>query len=90
MAGRSRSRPAEELGCLVRRQNFPLELLAERAARERRVVLRLERPTRDVVAQAPAGQIVRSTSSFLISPIALAGLRLLGQVLVQFMIVWQR
>jgi hypothetical protein len=32
----------------------------------------------------------RSIISFLISPIALAGLRPLGQVLVQFMMVWQR
>ncbi len=35
-------------------------------------------------------QICRSTISFLISAIALAGFRPLGQVLVQFMIVWQR
>jgi hypothetical protein len=32
----------------------------------------------------------RSSISFLISAIALAGLRLLGHVSVQFMIVWQR
>ncbi len=32
----------------------------------------------------------RSTSIRLISPIALAGLRLLGQAWAQFMIVWQR
>ena len=32
----------------------------------------------------------RNTSSFLISAIALAGLRFFGQVRVQFMIVWQR
>ena len=32
----------------------------------------------------------RSTSSCLISPIALAGFRPFGQVCVQFMIVWQR
>ena len=32
----------------------------------------------------------RSTIIFLISPIALAGLRPFGQVRVQFMIVWQR
>ena len=32
----------------------------------------------------------RSIISFLISAIALAGFRPLGQVLVQFMIVWQR
>src|SRR6266404_1526074 len=37
-----------------------------------------------------SGQIVRSTIIFLISAIALAGFRLLGQVLVQFMMVWQR
>jgi hypothetical protein len=35
-------------------------------------------------------QMVRSTIIFLISAIAFAGLRLLGQVLVQFMMVWQR
>ena len=33
---------------------------------------------------------LRSTKSFLISPIALAGLRFFGQVLAQFMMVWQR
>jgi len=33
---------------------------------------------------------LRSTISFLISPIALAGFRPFGQVFVQFMIVWQR
>ncbi len=32
----------------------------------------------------------RATISFLISPIAWPGLRCLGQVAVQFMIVWQR
>jgi hypothetical protein len=32
----------------------------------------------------------RSTISFLISAIALAGFRFFGQVRVQFMIVWQR
>ncbi len=35
-------------------------------------------------------QTVRSTIIFLISAIALAGFRPLGQVLAQFMIVWQR
>ena len=35
-------------------------------------------------------QTVRSTISFLISAIAFAGFRLFGQVLVQFMMVWQR
>ena len=38
----------------------------------------------------PDGQIVRSTIIFLISAMAFAGLRPLGQVLVQFMMVWQR
>jgi hypothetical protein len=33
---------------------------------------------------------LRVTISFLISPIALAGFRPLGQVRVQFMMVWQR
>ena len=37
-----------------------------------------------------ADQTRRATISFLISPIALAGLRPFGQVFVQFMIVWQR
>jgi hypothetical protein len=35
-------------------------------------------------------QSCRSTIIFLICAIALAGFRPLGQVLVQFMIVWQR
>ena len=35
-------------------------------------------------------QTIRSTISFLISEMALAGFSPLGQVLVQFMIVWQR
>ncbi len=34
--------------------------------------------------------ITRSTINCLIAPIALAGLRPLGQVWVQFMMVWQR
>ena len=37
-----------------------------------------------------SAQTVRSTSSFLIFAIAAAGLRPLGQVLAQFMIVWRR
>ncbi len=37
-----------------------------------------------------AYQVRRSTMSFLISAIALAGFRPFGQVRVQFMIVWQR
>ena len=42
-------------------------------------------------ARTTMGRIYRrSTISFLISAIALAGLRFFGQVLVQFMIVWQR
>ncbi len=36
------------------------------------------------------GQTARSTSSFLVSAIALAGFRPFGQTLAQFMIVWQR
>jgi hypothetical protein len=39
---------------------------------------------------APISSYRRSTMSFLISAIALAGLRFFGQVRVQFMIVWQR
>ena len=35
-------------------------------------------------------QIARATIIFLISAMALAGLRPFGQVLAQFMIVWQR
>jgi hypothetical protein len=38
----------------------------------------------------PAAQTCRSTSSLLMSAIALAGLRPLGQALAQFMMVWQR
>jgi glyoxylase I family protein len=41
-------------------------------------------------ARPAAGYIRRSTISFLISAIALAGLRCFGQVCAQFMIVWQR
>jgi len=40
--------------------------------------------------QTLRGQTRRSTIIFLISAIALAGLRPLGQVCVQFMMVWQR
>ena len=36
------------------------------------------------------GQAARSAISFLVSAIALAGLRPLGQTFAQFMIVWQR
>ena len=43
-----------------------------------------------VAAHRSAPQTARSTSSFLVSAIALAGLRPLGQTLAQFMIVWQR
>ena len=39
---------------------------------------------------APGVQTARSTIIFLISAMALAGLRFFGQVLAQFMIVWQR
>ena len=38
----------------------------------------------------PAGQTTRSTIIFLISAIALAGLRPLGQTWAQFRMVWQR
>jgi len=41
-------------------------------------------------ANPVAVQITRSTISFLISAMALAGFSPLGQVLVQFMMVWQR
>ncbi len=44
------------------------------------------RPT----SACPSHAIRRSTISFLISAIALAGLRPFGQVRVQFMMVWQR
>lgn len=52
------------------------------------------RPDRDA-ALAKGGvlgkdQTSRSTIIFLISAMALAGLRFFGQVLAQFMIVWQR
>ncbi len=39
---------------------------------------------------APSNQSARSTIIFLISAIAFAGFRFFGQVLAQFMIVWQR
>ena len=42
------------------------------------------------VASEKAAQAVRSTSIFLVSAIALAGLSPLGHTLAQFMIVWQR
>ncbi len=53
---------------------------------------RLRWPLADILGEEAAGQryIRRSTSNFLISPIALAGLRPLGQTWAQFMIVWQR
>ncbi|GEM94782.1 hypothetical protein RSP03_38490 [Cereibacter sphaeroides] len=41
-------------------------------------------------AGAAGRQMTRSTIIFLISAMALAGFRPLGQVLAQFMIVWQR
>jgi len=41
-------------------------------------------------AQLKPHQTCRSTIIFLISAMALAGFNPLGQVLVQFMIVWQR
>lgn len=43
-----------------------------------------------IVGPACADQIVRCTIFFLISAMALAGFRPLGQVCAQFMIVWQR
>ena len=47
---------------------------------------RLETGTKD----AQRGHICRSTSIFLISAMALAGLRPFGQALAQFRMVWQR
>ena len=45
----------------------------------------------DIVYECGRGDAYcRSTMSFLISPMALAGLRCFGHVLVQFMMVWQR
>jgi len=41
-------------------------------------------------ARVPGAQLSRATIIFLISAMALAGLRPFGQVFVQFMIVWQR
>jgi len=43
-----------------------------------------------ISSPAPLDQIWRSTIIFLISAMALAGLSPFGQVLAQFMIVWQR
>jgi hypothetical protein len=48
-------------------------------------------PRRGKAIAAPFGRYVkRCTIIFLISAIAFAGFRPLGQVLVQFMMVWQR
>ena len=52
-------------------------------SRKRRIVLVDE-------VRCRFAQSVRSASIFLISAIALAGLRPLGQTFAQFMIVWQR
>lgn len=48
------------------------------------------RPLRGSRPAVRCRQVCRSTSIFLISPIAAAGLSPFGQVRVQFMIVWQR
>lgn len=48
------------------------------------------RPAAPDIELFTADQTRRSTSIFLISPIALAGFRPFGQVCAQFMIVWQR
>jgi hypothetical protein len=42
------------------------------------------------ISRSQCGHICRSTSIFLISAMALAGLRSFGQTLAQFMMVWQR
>lgn len=47
-------------------------------------------PRRPGVQQHGLGQICRSTSIFLISAMAFAGLSPFGQVWAQFMMVWQR
>jgi len=49
-----------------------------------------QRRVRDVGDRFQAQAAFRSTIIFLISAIALAGLRPLGQVLLQFMMVWHR
>lgn len=48
------------------------------------------RPNQSPLGAASSGQTTRSTIIFLISAIALAGFNPFGQVLAQFMIVWQR
>ena len=49
-----------------------------------------DRRPRNLEKSAQPDHICRSTSIFLISAMALAGLRPFGQALAQFMIVWQR
>ena len=49
-----------------------------------------DRRPRNLEKSAQPGHICRSTSIFLISAMALAGLRPFGQALAQFRMVWQR
>ena len=83
-----------EFGILALQQLLECMLLA----RGRAIVALLKIALQQLIelAQTPptlpgqATQWRRSASSFLISPMALAGFRSLGQASVQFMIVWQR
>ena len=64
-----------------------------RHGRQREPVLRRDRPRALaglLGVQPRLSQSVRATCNFLISAMAFAGFRPLGQVWVQFMIVWQR
>jgi len=64
-------------------QRFVLEIPVAPAR-----IVRIGAMVEDLVAQRH--QIARSAIIFLVSAIALAGLRPLGQTFAQFMMVWQR
>jgi hypothetical protein len=84
---------AEQLAQPARR--LGLELALERVEPGRRRLLfriraQLARLDERAIPLEQSAQTCRSTWSFLISAIALAGFSPLGQTLAQFMIVWQR
>ena len=76
----------------------PGDELAHHRAVEQRFILQVPVPPAGVFRVgamveylvAQSHQIARSAIIFLVSAIALAGLRPLGQTFAQFMIVWQR
>jgi len=83
-----------ELGILALKQLLERALLAGRrlgvALDEIALQQLIKLPHAPPALPRQATQWRRSTSSFFISPIALAGFKSLGQASVQFMIVWQR